>query len=203
MSPIETVISVIPARFHRVVTGSAVAFATLVTGAVSAGATSLAAHPAILDLQVAVSHWPGRPGYGAARPCRISVPEDHASPLEIVLTAAVTTGAARAVTPQRERRRAPRRIAIRLLRRYGWRHYQFRYLDRLWSRESGWRVRARNPASGAYGIPQAVPGARMAVAGPNWRTSARTQILWGLEYIKRRYGSPHRAWKHELAAGWY
>lgn len=60
-----------------------------------------------------------------------------------------------------------------------------------------------NPYTGAAGIPQAVPGSKMASAGPNWRTSARTQILWGLGYIKSRYGSPSAAWAHEAAHGWY
>jgi resuscitation-promoting factor RpfB len=64
-------------------------------------------------------------------------------------------------------------------------------------------VYAQNPYSGAYGIPQALPGAKMATAGPDWRTSARTQIRWGLRYIRGTYGSPLRAWDHEVAYGWY
>jgi len=80
---------------------------------------------------------------------------------------------------------------------------QFPYLNRLWGRESGWSVRAVNPYSGAAGIPQAVPGVKMATAGPHWRTSARTQIRWGLRYIHGRYGSPRQAWLHEAATGWY
>jgi hypothetical protein len=97
----------------------------------------------------------------------------------------------------------PRQMARRLLRRFGWRRWQFRYLNALWSRESSWNVYALNPYSGAYGIPQAVPGDKMASAGPDWQTDARTQILWGLEYIKARYGSPEVAWGHELTTGWY
>jgi hypothetical protein len=89
-------------------------------------------------------------------------------------------------------------------RRFGWRpRYQFRYLNWLWSRESSWNVYATNPYSGAYGIPQAVPGSKMASAGRNWRTSAWVQIRWGLRYIRARYGSPRRAWRHEAAYGWY
>lgn len=97
----------------------------------------------------------------------------------------------------------PRQTAIRLLKRFGWSRRQFRYLDPLWERESSWNVRAYNPYTGAYGIPQAEPGDKMASAGRNWRTSARTQILWGLRYIKGRYGSPKAAWQHELSTGWY
>jgi hypothetical protein len=70
-------------------------------------------------------------------------------------------------------------------------------------RESGWNRFAYNHSSGAYGIPQAVPGDKMASAGPDWRTSARTQILWGMGYIRARYGDPWNAWQHELRYGWY
>ena len=88
--------------------------------------------------------------------------------------------------------------------RFHWRpKYQFRYLNRLWDRESSWNVHAANPYSGAYGIPQAVPGSKMASAGSRWRTSARTQIRWGLRYIRSRYGTPRRAWAHSCATGWY
>ncbi len=100
-------------------------------------------------------------------------------------------------------RLTPKRIARLLLHRFHWRQRQFRYLNRLWSRESSWNIHALNAYSGAYGIPQAVPGSKMAAAGPHWQTSARTQILWGLRYIKVRYGSPEGAWNHELSTGWY
>ena len=66
-----------------------------------------------------------------------------------------------------------------------------------------WNVHAQNPWSGAYGIPQAVPGTKMSSAGPNWQNSARTQVLWGLRYIKAVYGKPRFAWMHEVADGWY
>jgi hypothetical protein len=99
-------------------------------------------------------------------------------------------------------RRGPRRLARRLLRRFHWGHRQFPYLNRLWDRESGWNRYAGSPA-GAYGIPQADPGTVMASAGPHWRWSARTQILWGLRYVRARYRSPRRAWAHECAYGWY
>jgi hypothetical protein len=98
---------------------------------------------------------------------------------------------------------AARRIARSMLRRFHWGRRQFTYLNKLWNRESGWRVHARNRHSGAYGIPQALPGRKMASAGPDWRSDARTQIRWGLRYIRRRYGSPRRAWIHEVHAGWY
>ena len=97
----------------------------------------------------------------------------------------------------------PRQIARSLLAGFHWAQWQFRYLNRLWMRESGWNRFAANPSSGAYGIPQAVPGDKMASAGPDWRSSARTQIIWGMGYIRECYGTPWRAWQHELADGWY
>jgi hypothetical protein len=100
--------------------------------------------------------------------------------------------------------RTPRQIALAmLLHRFHWQRWQFSYLDRLWTLESGWNRFAANPYSGAYGIPQALPGSKMASAGPDWRSDARTQILWGLRYIRERYGSPYWAWQNERAFGWY
>lgn len=91
-----------------------------------------------------------------------------------------------------------------MMHRFGWRaRRQFRYLNWLWNRESGWRVHAANPYSGSYGIPQATPGYKMASAGRNWWSSARVQIRWGLRYIRSVYGSPKRAWYHECYYGWY
>jgi hypothetical protein len=101
------------------------------------------------------------------------------------------------------RRLTPKQIARGMLRSFHWRGWQFKYLNLLWSRESSWNVFAENPYSGAYGIPQAEPGSKMSSAGPNWQSSARTQIRWGLRYIKQIYGSPLAAWQHELATGWY
>lgn len=73
----------------------------------------------------------------------------------------------------------------------------------LWQRESGWNVYAENPYSGAYGIPQSLPGDKMAAAGSDWQTDAATQIKWGLGYIKGTYGTPCAAWQNELNAGYY
>jgi resuscitation-promoting factor RpfB len=90
-----------------------------------------------------------------------------------------------------------------MLASYGWTSGQFMYLNSLWMRESGWDPRAANASSGAYGIPQAMPGGKRASAGPDWPSSAATQIRWGLRYIKNTYGSPLGAWDHEAAYGWY
>lgn len=94
-------------------------------------------------------------------------------------------------------------IAYKLLPSFGFSaSSQYGCLDDIWSRESGWRYNAEN-ASGAYGIPQALPGSKMATAGPDWQTSPTTQIKWGLGYIKGRYGSPCDAWSFWQAHGWY
>ncbi|MCW2937205.1 MAG: hypothetical protein JWN00_190 [Actinomycetia bacterium] len=94
-------------------------------------------------------------------------------------------------------------IARSMVGHYGWSGgEQFHCLDRLWMRESHWDHRAHN-SSGAHGIPQALPGAKMASVGADWRTNPRTQIHWGLNYIKGRYGSPCTAWSHSQATGWY
>ena len=84
----------------------------------------------------------------------------------------------------------------------GWGDAQFVCLDNLWSNESGWSQSAAN-SSGAYGIPQAKPGSKMASAGSDWATNPRTQIAWGLSYIGGRYGSPCGAWSTFQSRGWY
>jgi hypothetical protein len=98
---------------------------------------------------------------------------------------------------------SPEQIAGAMLGSFGWSSSQFSCLDPLWAHESGWSVSAYNAGSGAFGIPQALPGSRMASAGPDWQTSASTQIKWGLQYIEGTYGSPCAAWAHEEASGWY
>ena len=94
-------------------------------------------------------------------------------------------------------------IARDMLAARGWGSDQFGCLVSLWNRESGWNVYAQNPSSGAYGIPQALPGSKMGSAGSDWQTNAATQIAWGLGYIADRYGSPCGAWGHSESAGWY
>jgi hypothetical protein len=93
-------------------------------------------------------------------------------------------------------------IAYNMLPSFGFSHDQFGCLNDIWTRESGWRYNAEN-ASGAYGIPQALPGSKMASAGANWMTSPTTQIKWGLGYIKATYGTPCDAWAFWQAHGWY
>lgn len=82
---------------------------------------------------------------------------------------------------------------------------QFSCLDALWQHESNWDPSAENPTSGAYGIAQALPAARMASVGADWMSNPLTQVSWGLEYIAGRYGSACSAWSFWLAhyPHWY
>jgi hypothetical protein len=86
---------------------------------------------------------------------------------------------------------------------YNWGEDQHSCLVDLWNRESGWRHTADNPTSSAYGIPQALPGSKMASAGADWRTNPETQIKWGLKYIENRYETPCGAWSAFKKKGWY
>jgi hypothetical protein len=87
----------------------------------------------------------------------------------------------------------PKAAARMLMPEYGFSESQWPCLDRLWIGESGWNYKAENSSSGAYGIPQSLPGRKMATVASDWRTNPVTQIKWGLDYIKRSYGSPCNA----------
>ncbi|WP_260981106.1 transglycosylase SLT domain-containing protein [Curtobacterium pusillum] len=117
-------------------------------------------------------------------------------------TAAVSasnTLAATAATPDPGSAQA---IAQQLVAARGWGSGEYNCLVSLWNKESGWRVNAYNP-SGAYGIPQALPGSKMASAGADWQTNPATQITWGLNYIAGVYGTPCGAWGHSQSFNWY
>lgn len=86
---------------------------------------------------------------------------------------------------------------------YGWGGDQFSCLDSLWTKESGWDYQAYNQNGGATGIPQALPGSKMASFGSDWATNATTQIRWGLDYISNVYGTPCSAWGHSQSVNWY
>jgi hypothetical protein len=90
-----------------------------------------------------------------------------------------------------------------MAKKYNWGDNEFSSLDSLWQKESGWDPKAKNASSGAYGIPQALPGRRMVSAGKDWRNNPETQIDWGLKYIKAQYGTPTKAWNTSQATGAY
>ena len=101
--------------------------------------------------------------------------------------------------------RAAQETARAMMPSYGWDEAEFTCLVALWNAESGWSWSATNPSSGAYGIPQSLPGWKMASAGSDWLTNPATQITWGLGYIESVYGSPCTAYERFLSRSphWY
>ena len=98
----------------------------------------------------------------------------------------------------------PKEMARQILKnKYDYSSEQFDCFNYIIMRESRWDVNARNPSSGAYGIPQALPGSKMASAGSDWRTNPATQIIWAIGYMENRYGSPCQAWAFKRSHGWY
>lgn len=98
----------------------------------------------------------------------------------------------------------PREIARQIMaNKFSWGPDQFTCYDNIIMRESKWIVSADNPHSSAYGIPQALPGRKMAAFGADWRTNPVTQIRWGLSYVHDRYGTPCGAWSFKRGHGWY
>lgn len=128
-------------------------------------------------------------------------PAPAAAPAATAATPAKTTIAAPAVGPADPG--SAQGYAQSLLASQGLGNDQFACLVALWNRESGWNIHAQNRSSGAYGIPQALPGSKMASAGADWATSYVTQVKWGLGYVESRYGTPCGAWGHSQATGWY
>ncbi len=98
---------------------------------------------------------------------------------------------------------AAKNLAYALIASYGMGSEQNDCILWLWNRESGWRTNAYNESSGAYGIPQSLPGSKMAIVGADWRTNYETQVRWGMMYIVDRYETPCGAWAHSEATGWY
>ncbi|MFT2816663.1 lytic transglycosylase domain-containing protein [Leifsonia sp. A12D58] len=152
------------------------AAAAAVAAAAEAAAEKAAAEQAAADKAAAEEAAPST-GSGSSAPSRPSAPTDP-------------TGA--------------QAIARDLMAsQYGWGEDQFGCLVSLWAKESGWNVNAYNSSSGAAGIPQALPGSKMASAGADWQTNPATQITWGLGYIAGRYGTPCAAWDSSVSSGWY
>ncbi|MEV5576210.1 transglycosylase SLT domain-containing protein [Spirillospora sp. NPDC052269] len=126
-----------------------------------------------------------------------AVPAQAAAPTRTASVVTAKTTAQRLTRAQRNKAIAKRMVAKR-----GWSNRQYKCLVKLWNRESHWNHKAGR-TSGAYGIPQALPGSKMRSAGKDWRTNPETQIKWGLRYIKGRYGTPCRALGHSSSRGWY
>ncbi|WP_460365532.1 aggregation-promoting factor C-terminal-like domain-containing protein [Actinocorallia lasiicapitis] len=113
--------------------------------------------------------------------------------------------AAEKTKAKKKKSRKQRNIAIAapMVKARGWSKTQHRCLVLLWTKESNWNHKAYNGSSGAGGIPQALPASKMRSAGKDWRTNPKTQIKWGLRYIKGRYGTPCAGWAHFRSHHWY
>ena len=96
-----------------------------------------------------------------------------------------------------------RRLGRQMAAAQGWTGVQWDCLNNLWQKESGWSTRSSNSSGSAWGIPQALPGSKMASAGSDWRTNPATQIKWGIGYIDNRYGTACKAWAHWQSHNWY
>lgn len=167
-------------------------------GPLAASVTSLANYQT-LDLDAVIS-LTGQTRTIAATVQAAAVEADRAAAAAAAAAAdAAATALAAANTPDGARATARDLAAAQ----YGWGESQFSCLTQLWAKESGWSYTALNEGSGATGIPQALPGSKMASAGPDWQTNASTQIKWGLDYISRGYGTPCSAWSHSQAMDWY
>ncbi len=135
---------------------------------------------------------------GSSRPTPVSVQRVAKSRALPVAKQNLTGGVTETVAPA-----DPKDIARGMLAQYGWSSAEFTCLDEIYTHESGWDPTAMNPSSGAFGIPQALPGDKMAAYGADWQTNPSTQLAWGLAYIRDRYGSPCGAWGFWESNSWY
>jgi hypothetical protein len=153
-------------------------------------------HALIPILTAAVVVAPVALGSSPAHAVPAAIAADSAAPKQATLSPAQK----KIIRLKKKAPRSPRALAhLMVERKHDWSHRQFNCVEALWGRESGWRVKAAG-AGGSYGIPQATPGRKM---GKGWRTSAKVQVRWGLNYIDERYGTPCAANRHSHRTGWY
>lgn len=131
------------------------------------------------------------------------LPETKVIPIERIKTSSSRSKNRTANIPAPNIASAQQYAQAYMLETYGWGQDQFECLAYLWDKESGWRYNAKNKSSGAYGIPQSLPGSKMASAGADWQTNPQTQIKWGLGYIQGRYDTPCGAVSSFKKKGWY
>ena len=135
----------------------------------------------------------------APPPSPSALPSAHPTPVRTLHPAVKAPVVARA--PQNLSANAL--LAEQMAAKRGWTGQQWVCLNELWSEESGFNTYAQNSSSGAYGIPQSLPGNKMASAGSDWQTNPATQITWGLDYITGRYGTPCGAESYHLVHNSY
>lgn len=130
-------------------------------------------------------------------------PNYFAAPFEVKPLDFLPIPETRPLYPFNRKTSGSRNYARLQMVKFNWGEPEFACLDKLWIRESNWNHLADNPNSSAYGIPQALPGSKMASEGEDWETNYRTQIRWGLGYIKSRHSDPCKAWQHFTKNNWY
>jgi hypothetical protein len=204
--PTETT-SPAPRRFRRVLTG--VTVTALAAGALSGAAAAMdrsADQPdaAAAALAAAERRTPGTVdlddrGSTTSR----SASRGPVDPAKAALVLRATRSGGQVTRTEDLGGGDPKAIAQAMLGQFGFGSDQWSCLESLWEKESGWDPTADNPTSSAYGIPQSLPGSKMASAGADWATNPATQIEWGLGYIRDTYGSPCSAWGHSQANNWY
>jgi hypothetical protein len=155
---------------------------------------------------------PSASASASPKPSTASTPSQAAAPAPAAVAPQAAAPAAPAAPPAPAAPVAPVAVddpsgaqayAASILPSYGWGQSEMSALITLWNKESDWRTTATNASSGAYGIGQSLPAEKMASEGADWQTNYQTQIRWGLNYIKERYGSPSAAWSFHLAHNWY
>jgi len=87
-------------------------------------------------------------------------------------------------------------------KQYNWNQEQWKCLGKLWGKESAWNYEAKSPTQD-YGIPQRHMSQNTEQEIAEFLDSPVTQITWGLNYIKVRYGSPCGAWAFHQDRNWY
>ena len=131
------------------------------------------------------------------------VPEEEEPPAEEPAESTESAGTTVDIAADCSEYSGNKAIGCTMTLEHGWDMEEVGCLVNLWDRESGWNESAYNEGSGAYGIPQSLPGDKMASHGDDWETNPATQIAWGLDYIDGRYASPCGAWSHSESNGWY
>jgi hypothetical protein len=195
-----------------VAAGAALGTVSVAVGVLGASAAEAATKP--IDATTTVSAASGAEGTTATSE---GIAAERRSLIQQAAAVAAVAGAT-ATTPPKAKRRppgrpkakvkpkapvTPRAMAQVLVTKRGWSSAEFHCLDELWTRESGWDPHNENGGSGAYGIPQSLPGSKMASFGSDWRSNPMTQIKWGLWYIADRYSTPCNAWAHSQRYGYY
>ena len=183
------------------VTGVAVAWAD--TAGISPSPDPSVTAPAVAEGSATLESTPELP---EVDPLVVEVP---ATALTVAAAATVTTRVSARTLAARQITMAKKPWGARVVaksiakKKHNWGATQFACLNNLWTKESGWRYRANNSRTGAYGIPQAYPGSKMASVARDWRTNPVTQIRWGLRYIDSRYNTPCAAWSKFKRSNWY